>query len=420
MRIGLVVERFDPLRGGLEQWTYRFARELLARGHEVHVVSREFAGRAASLPITRHRVVCRARPLAFAEAAQLALTSLTLDIVHDMGVGWYCDVFQPHGGSWASVARRKLQLWPACLRGLKQRLDHLLPRHREFHRLMARQYADAGQTLLAISRSVADDFQQFHHAAPERIRVVYNGVDTEQFSPERCAAWRDSVRRQLGIGADTIVVLQVAQNFQLKGVPTALRAAARLVAQGRPVHLVIVGGRQLSHWRHRAARLGLSKAVSFVGSTTEPLLYYAAADLYVHPTFYDTCSLVVLEAAACGLPIVTSRCNGAAELLADGVEARLLNSPADAEELAEGIRLLLDEPLRRRMGAAARRNSLGRTFARNVDEILALYREIVDRRGGLPRGYRIWTARIPASVAPAAAAAPTRLVQPLREPGVVP
>ena len=42
--------------------------------------------------------------------------------------------------------------------------------------------------------------------------------------------------------------------------------------------------------------------------------YYAAADLYVHPTFYDPCSLVVLEAAACGLPIITSRYNGAAEL----------------------------------------------------------------------------------------------------------
>ena len=56
MRVGLVVERFDPLRGGLEQWTYRFARKLADRGHEIHVVSREFAEKTRSLPIVAHQV----------------------------------------------------------------------------------------------------------------------------------------------------------------------------------------------------------------------------------------------------------------------------------------------------------------------------------------------------------------------------
>ena len=64
-----------------------------------------------------------------------------------------------------------------------------------------------------------------------------------------------------------------------------------------------------------AARLGLANRATFLGTVSDLTPYYAAADAYVHPTFYDPCSLVLLEAAASGLPIVTTRrCNGATEL----------------------------------------------------------------------------------------------------------
>ena len=112
MRIGLVVERFDPLRGGLEQWTYRFAHQLARRGHEIHVVSREFSERTRTLPMIAHRVERVRSPLDFAAAAETTLAALELDVIHDMGVGWYCDILHPHGGSWASVAARKLLLLP--------------------------------------------------------------------------------------------------------------------------------------------------------------------------------------------------------------------------------------------------------------------------------------------------------------------
>lgn len=398
MRIGLVLDRFlDPSRGGREQWTYSFAERLAARGHEVHVVSREFGEAVGALPVTPHRVGCGKSPPEFAEAARAALAPLALDIVHDMGTGWCCDLFQPHGGTWAAVIQRKLLLVPWWVRPLKRQVDRLLRRHRDFRRLMARQYADHGQILLALSRSAADDFRRFHDVAPERIRIIYNGVDTERFSPERCAPYRAEARRVLGAGPDQVVALLVAHNFRLKGVPTLLGMMARLAAEGRPVRLVVVGGKHLEPWRRAARRLGLADAVTFVGPVVDPLPYYAAADLYVHPTFYDPCSLTVLEAAACGLPILTSRYNGAAELFQEGVETRLVSDPADAAELAAAVRPLLDPSLRRRMGAAARRTMLAHSFERNVDQILAVYEEIVQRRRGLPHDYAVWSARVSAA-----------------------
>ena len=160
------------------------------------------------------------------------------------------------------------------------------------------------------------------------------------------------------------------------------------------MRLVIVGGKHIDSWQRYVARLGLSGQVVFAGRVDDPLPYYAAADCYVHPTYYDPCSLVVLEAAACGLPLITSRYNGASEMFRDGEDVLLVDDPADDAAMAGAMRILLDDATRRRLGAAARATILQHSFQRNVDQILEIYQEILDRRGGLPHGYQVLEARI--------------------------
>ena len=400
MRIGLVLEQFDPARGGREQWTWAFTQRLLELGHEVHVVARACSAKARRLPIACHPVQCDPSPIAFAAAVRAVLEPLALDIVHDMGMGWYCDVFHPHGGSMASSAERKLLFLPAWLRGLKRMANRMLPRHRTFQTLMRRQYADHGQVVLALSRASAADFHRFHGVHPERIRLVYNGVDIERFSPQRCRPHREQARRRLGLSADTVMALIVAHNFHLKGVDTLLASMRRLQTAGRETRLVIVGGKHIDSWQRHVARRGLSEQVVFVGRVDDPLPCYAAADYYVHPTYYDPCSLVVLEAAACGLPLITSRYNGASELFCEGKDMILIDDPADDVELAEAMRLLLDDSTRQRLGEAARQTVLQHSFHRNVDQILGIYQEILDRRGGLPHGYRVLEGRIEGGTSP--------------------
>ena len=140
--------------------------------------------------------------------------------------------------------------------------------------------------------------------------------------------------------------------------------------------------------------MGLASQVIFAGRVDDPLPYYAAADCYVHPTYYDPCSLVVLEAGACGLPLITSRYNGASELFRDGQDLLLIDDPADDAELARSMQTLLDDAARRRLGAAAREKVMQHSFERNVDQILEIYQGILDRRGGLPHGYQVLQARI--------------------------
>lgn len=376
MRIGLVIEHFNPQRGGAEQWTYQFTDRLLAAGHEVHVVAGYFSPSVRDMPIVRHKVEGIGSRLGFAAAAEAVLRTLYLDVIHDMGSGWYCDLFESHDGSRFAQWEQKLKTMPAWLRPIKRQLMRVLPRYRRFRTLLARQFSDGDRLILALSKMVADDYVHYHDVRPEQIRLIHNGVDVERFSPNHKALFRDEVRERLQVGEDEVLLLFVGHDFYRKGLSTAIRATGRLAAEGEAVRLVVVGGRKSARHQHLAHRCGAADAVDFIGTTRNTVPYYAAADVYVLPTFYDPCSLGVLEAAASGLPSVTTRFNGAGELLTQGRDGYITDDPDDDEELAHYLRPLMKRRLRRQMGEAARQTALSNTLQRNSDRIVAVYHEI--------------------------------------------
>jgi UDP-glucose:(heptosyl)LPS alpha-1,3-glucosyltransferase len=377
MRIGLVIDRFKPLRGGAEQWTYQFTRHLLAEGHEVHVVAQDFVPESEQLPIIRHPLGRIRSAVRLAEAAEQKLRSLALDVIHDMGAGWHGDIFEPHYGSRYGQWERKLKLLPRWLRPWKRAAIRLLPRYRQLHFLMERQFDDPRQIIIALSKMVARDYEHYHAVPRERIRLVYNGVDPERFSPAHRGQYRDAVRDRLGIAGPEVAFLFNGHDYSRKGLAVAMRAVGSLARENYPVRLLVVGGRPSWRYLRLASSLGLSGRMAFVGVADDPVPFYAAADAVVLPTFYDPCALVTLEAAASGLPSVTTQFNGAGELLTDGVDGYVLDDPADHRELASRLRRLLDPALRQRMGEAARRTALKHTFERNCREVLAVYRQVL-------------------------------------------
>jgi UDP-glucose:(heptosyl)LPS alpha-1,3-glucosyltransferase len=384
MRIGLVIDELDPRRGGMAQWCSQFVGAIAKFGYELHIVSQGFGRDAMPLRVTCHTVPRTKSRVAFANAAAEIVRNLELDVVHDTGIGWEFDIFQPHGGSHAGWLRRRLDMYPSWIGALKGPLDALFPRHRDFDRHWRQQYSVSrrhDKTFVALSEMVADDFVLLHRIRPEQIETVYNGVDCQRFSPDHRMRHRETVRRQYGISEESLVLLLAAHNFRLKGLPELLRVAGRLVANRRPIHVAIAGGKHLKKWQQAANRQGLASHVTFFGRVADMVPYYSAADAYVHPTYYDPCSLVLLEAAASGLPIVTTRShNGAAELFREGVDILTVNDPRDAAGLYQCIEALFDQRVRSSLGAAARRVALRHPFERNVAEILTLYKRSTGRR----------------------------------------
>ncbi len=376
MEIGLVIDYFDPHRGGAERWTYQFAECLRAEGHTVHVITQWAAPGATALDIYTHQLGRIPSRLRRAEAAENLLRCLRLDIVHDMGMGWYCDLLQSEDGSRLAQWERKLRLLPFYLRSVKRWLIRWLPRYREFRELMRRQFGDPKRILVAVSRMCAGDYQRYHRVSPYRIRVVYHGTDIHHFSPDHRPHWRQPLRSALGVSPQEVLYLFVGHDHLRKGLSTAIRATGRLVREGLPARLLVVGGRPAGRYHRLARRVGAAHAVLFVGRVEDPLPYYAASDVFVLPTFYDPCSLSVMEAAASGLPVITTRWNGASELFTEGMDGYVLWDPADDAALADRMARLLDQRLREQMGQAARMAALEYPLERNYDEIQSIYREI--------------------------------------------
>ena len=378
MRIGLVVERFDPQHGGAEHWTHQHALALARRGHEVHVICESVGDATSCEAITIQTFERQKSRLLRAAAAEQVLLRMRLDVIHDIGVGWHSDVLQSEDGSRYAQWEQKLLTLPVLLRPWKRAMIRVLPRYRDFRVLMARQYGDMNRIIVAVSQMCARDYQHYHKVPADRIRVVYHGTDTDRFSPAHRHRFREQFRQQLGIAECEVVFIFVGHDLKRKGLQTAILAVKRLAAEGFPVRLLVVGARKA---RRQQTPVGFAQSVVLsTGRVSDTVPYYAAADAMVLPTFYDPCSLAVGEAMASGLAVVTSRANGASEMLSDGVDGFIVTDPADDVALCDRLRLLVDSIVRDRMGAAARQTALRYPLGRNCDEIVQIYEAAIRSR----------------------------------------
>ncbi len=379
MKIALVLERFDPARGGLEHWTWQFARRLVGRVDEVHVVAFEFYAETTNNGIIAHRLEMPRSRLDRAAALAAQLPAMGFDLVHDMGIGWAADIIHPHGGSTKALWEHNLLRIPKWrqIRFWREK------RYRELAEIERRQHDNRTATIVAVSRMVSHHFESFHHLPTARMRVIYNGVDVERFTPLHREKYRDATRRELGV-RDEVLFFMLAHNLLLKNAEATIRATAKLLAAGAAVRVVIAGGKKPERFVALAEKLGIAHAVTFLG-LVDPVPYYAAADVFVHPTWYDPCSLVTLEALSCGLPVITSCFNGAAELMTDRKEGFVLSDPADVATLTARMEELLELALREKMGAAGRALAMQHTLEGQTMQFLELYREIVSTRSSMDR-----------------------------------
>ena len=147
------------------------------------------------------------------------------------------------------------------------------------------------------------------------------------------------------------VGLMIAQHFRQKGLPQAIEALAKI---DKRISLLIVGRDNPARKEKFSPSVsGVSDRVIFAGTTDSPADFYAAADFFILPTSYDSCSLVVLEALAMGLPIISTIFNGACEIMTGGAEGFVLQDPKNVPAQAEAMAKMLDPTRRAAMKAAA-------------------------------------------------------------------
>jgi len=386
MNIALCYQTVLPARGGCETYIAGLARRLAADGHEVHLYACQWDTTALPATVCCHALPVAAgprflRPWRFAAACARALDGAG----HDVSVGfdkiWGLDVMYPQGGLHAASAEHNLLKYDnALLRGLARLAKAVDVAHWSYHRLERRQYLGPDRPLVvAISQMVGRQFEHYYGIEPSRVRVVPCATDTNRFNRPDRPKLRLEWRRRCGIGSQDPVGLFISMNYRLKGLAPLLHAVRRL-PPGKRFRLLVVGNPKTERYERLARRLGIADRVSFVGPCRDIERCYFASDFLVHPTFYDAFSLVVLEALACGLPVITTANAGASELLHPPDDGYVIADPHDHDLLAWCMLQLLDPERRAARAQAARQAASRWTFEDHYRQMLQVFAEAAARK----------------------------------------
>jgi UDP-glucose:(heptosyl)LPS alpha-1,3-glucosyltransferase len=321
------------------------------------------------------------KPWLFAAACARALG----EAKHDVSIGfdktWGQDVLYPQGGLHSASADYNLHKYAhPLMRKVVRLLKSIDPAHRSFCRLERKQYLGPRPPLVVVnSHMVSRHFQEYLGYRHDDVRVVRSAIDADRFPEHDRLRRRLEARIRWGLDAEDTVGLFAAMNYRLKGLEPLLHAV-RLVPDSVRFRLLVVGNPRTAPYVALARRLGLTHRVCFAGPCSEMANAYFAADFLVHPTFYDPCSLVVLEALACGLPVITSRANGASEMLSPPREGYVISDPHDHRRLAWALLQLCDPARRCACSQAARRTAAAWTFEQHYQQLFHVLREAAERK----------------------------------------
>src|SRR3954469_19935121 len=328
LKLAIVRQRYNPF-GGAERFVSRALPALERAGAAVTLIARRAEGWGARrlLRVDPWYVGGLWRDWSFARAARAAWRRAGFDLVqsHERIPG--CDVYRAGDG----VHRRWLELRSRTVSLAGRLAIALNTRHRYLCRAEKRMFEHPRlRAVICNSRMVRDEIRSRFRVAPEKLHVIYSGVDLEHFSLAARERLRGAARAELGCAPRDTLFLFVGSGFARKGLAAAIEALARADHPG--LRLAVAGAdRDAARFAARAAPLGAR--VRFLGGREDVRPLYAAADCFVLPSRYDPFPNTALEALAMGLPlIVSSRC-GAAEVVERGVTGWVCE-PDDAAGIA--------------------------------------------------------------------------------------
>jgi glycosyltransferase involved in cell wall biosynthesis len=214
-------------------------------------------------------------------------------------------------------------------------------------------------------------------ADPEKIELLYNGVDLERFKP--LTGVKDAVREKLGVSKNAVVVVTVRRLVYKNGVDTLIDSAKIAIKKNPKLVFLVVGeGPDFAEVKARIEQLGIRsnfRLTGFVSDEDLPL-YYNAADFFVLPSKSgEGLPLVVLEAMACGLPVVATKVGGVSEVMMEDygkivppdnpdalAEAVLEFSHRELSALKNGLRAMIEQKF---------------SWDKNVEKLVAIYKEFI-------------------------------------------
>jgi glycosyltransferase involved in cell wall biosynthesis len=257
------------------------------------------------------------------------------------------------------------------------RLAHRRLYYRLIRALERRVYGHPTNRLAAVSGLVAGQLQRHFQRAD--VALIRNGVDTKFFCPSTRLSRRGAARELFELSPNEFTLLFIGNDWKKKGLTTVLQALAE--CRELPLKLLVVGDDDRRGYGESIQRFSIEDKVRFLPKSPDVLQFYAAGDVCVAPSLEDAFGLPVLEAMACGLPVISSPRAGVSEIINDRMDGFVLRNPEDSRELAGLLRTLCsNSELCRRVGQQARAAAIRNGWDANVDQLWGLLETTAEQK----------------------------------------
>ena len=376
MKVALIRKDYLLSRGGGERYAVNLSEELTKLGHELHIFAHKWE--ETNKPgITFHKVPILTtfsplKNLSFACNCRRMLAREKFDIIFSLSQTYCQDVYRMGDGihrHWMRIQSGN-KFWKILKYFSARHLMILFLESQTFKRHNYRK-------IIANSRLVKDQAISYYQIPEDQIDVIYNGVDQDRFNPQVKNLYRHKVRQRFGLKEDEIVILFVARNFRRKGLVSIIESLAMMNNERDKIKLLIAGKSNPRHLLRLAKRINLEKKLIFGGETERIEEFYAAGDIFVLPSLYEPFANACLEALACGLPVITTKTNGASELIEEGKNGFVIKDNFQIKELSNKILKLMPKSVREEMGRYASKIAKQYTLNKNARKTERIFQEIL-------------------------------------------
>jgi len=338
------VRRGYSTSGGAEAYLKRLATGVCDGGHEARLVATS-AWPEQAWPFGPITYLEGRTPLRFADELERLRPTLDCDVLMSLERVWSCDVYRAGDG----VHRAWLDRRARFTKPIRRVVQGFNPKHLGTVRLEQSLFGRGGaMRVIANSFMVQREISTIYGYPAAKIDLVHNGVPVEQFAD--VLGKRAAARAAFGLAEEDIAVLFVGSGWERKG----LRFAINAVEAAADPHLRLLVAGKGNETRHR------SPAVQFVGVVDDLPALFSAGDIFLLPTIYDPFSNASLEALAAGLPVITTRSNGFAEIMRPEVDGTVIEVPDDVRAITAALLRWCDR--RQREETRARRLELARHY----------------------------------------------------------
>lgn len=283
----------------------------------------------------KRRGLCKSgKILWFAFAAERERKKGNFDVAISMGKTWKQDILRLSGGPLPVFWRLSSRAYPRGIARKWKMFRRRIAPANFLIRVIERHQLNNTKSFVAVSHKLLDWMKEaYPDFDASAARVIYNKPDLNSFKPLSYPQ-RLSLRENWGLSKANIYIGTAGTNFALKGVGCLVRALPELPVN---YHLLVAGGRNPIRYKKMAENLKVLDRVHFWGRVEEMPRFYYCCDVFVLPSFYDACSNAVLEALSCGVPTLSTECNGSSYFLdAENV----LVDPRDIESMTGSIKRL--------------------------------------------------------------------------------